>query len=1401
MLRYKHNKMFCMTFFFIAVLQIVFLFAASDVSARPASSALHTLTQPDGYTFQARLWGDEYYHGWETEDGYTIILDEPSKTWFYAVNDAEGNLVSSQYAVSASPPPEGLEKHLRITGDALSRIHQRRMKRQPLSLDTLAMEPMAPKDGSNNVLVLPVYFTGKVTPADGSGNYTITKDQLEDLYFKKDSNSITDYYLENSYGKLTVTSGPGRVQEWWQAPMTHDYYGADDPVNNNINDVKLPEAVRGVVEYWDKTKGFDFSKYSQSGDCFVDTVAIVVQGAPQSSTGVITDIWPKQAELDPPYETKTTCDGSPNVKIKVKKYTVQTEFEYDSKTKKTSMATIGTFAHEYGHALGLPDLYDISYVSEGLGYWATMAAGCDNKATTDGDRPAHHDAWSKFFLGWIKPTQVTSALTNETIPPVEDASKVYQLLAGTPESGEYFLIENRQKKKFDIGLPGAGLLIWHIDGKVAKDNSILVNNKVNAMPCNNGTPCSVQHYAVALQQADGLWELEKNTNKGNAGDPYPGSTGNTSFTDNTSPDSRLYNYTTSDVGVTSISTSGENIIATLSVPTAVSPYQWQWREPLPQGNTLESVAFGKNLFVAVGGGGTVITSPDGTTWTKRESGTTGDLKNVLCANDANCIAVGADGIFRISSDDGITWKTVNTQNMAALYGVGAGNDQVVIAGAAGTIIYTNNINESKPFITATTPVIYNLYSIAYGNKLFVAVGGSGTIITSDASTWTKQISGTTTDIPNDLRSVIFVAGNINKFYAVGSGGVILTSSNGTAWTKQVVDPQVLDPSCNLTSISISNDTLIAVGSSGTIITSSNGTTWTKNTSGTTNNLSGAAYGNSTFVAIGNSGAILTSSNGTAWTARSSGSTANISGAAYGNNTFVIAGAGGAILTSPDGAAWTSRTSGTAFDLSRVGYGNYTFVAVGNLGTIITSSDGATWTKRESGAALNVLYDVTYGNGIFIAVGDTGLGSTGTILTSPDGTAWTARDSKTTKGLSGITYGNSTFVAVGSGGAVITSPDGITWTERISGATVDLSRVSYGGNTFIAVGDSGTILTSPDGVTWTLQKSQTTVKLRSIIYTGNTFVAVGDAGTTLASSDGKAWSSRASGISRNITGVATGNNTIIVAGDGGTILQSNSFSTCSYTLSPAGKTFSASAGADAISVTTSLTNCTWNTAILSGASSWISVTSGSSGTGSGTVNYSVAVNSDASARAGIITAGGQTFTVAQAGTNESVYLIPLAGGWNLASLPYKPADIGMAKVLTGISGNYYIVWEFTPPSTWKSYDPNDPTYSELQNFSNEKGYWIKTKGEKALAIMGIEATKIINLASGWNLIGYPKTGEVAVGTALQSIANQYNIVWEFTPPSTWKSYDPNDPTYSELKNFAPGKGYWIKMINAGTLTLP
>jgi immune inhibitor A len=101
---------------------------------------------------------------------------------------------------------------------------------------------------------------------------------------------------------------------------------------------------------------------------------------------------------------------------------------------------------------------------------------------------------------------------------------------------EYFLVENRQRTGFDANIPGGGLLIWHID------DSIGANSDEN-------------HPKVALEQADGANHLGAGANRGDGGDVYPGSSTNTLFDKNSTPNSRSYAGSDTCVAVTSISAS------------------------------------------------------------------------------------------------------------------------------------------------------------------------------------------------------------------------------------------------------------------------------------------------------------------------------------------------------------------------------------------------------------------------------------------------------------------------------------------------------------------------------------------------------------------------------------------------------------------------------------------------------------------------------------------------------------------------------------------------------------------------------------------------------------------------------------------------------------------------------
>ena len=164
-------------------------------------------------------------------------------------------------------------------------------------------------------------------------------------------------------------------------------------------------------------------------------------------------------------------------------------------------ANIGVFLHELGHMLGLPDLYDTSGQSYGTGRWSIMSAGLN---LDEGRTPADFDAWCKMKLGFAEVVYVENNLKDVVIPPSVESGLVYRLWRGGGGTNEYFLLENRRQTGLDSALPGQGLLIYHIDDFVLRNN--------------NPT-----HYKVAIEQADGLYQLENYYNDpsiGDPGDPY-----------------------------------------------------------------------------------------------------------------------------------------------------------------------------------------------------------------------------------------------------------------------------------------------------------------------------------------------------------------------------------------------------------------------------------------------------------------------------------------------------------------------------------------------------------------------------------------------------------------------------------------------------------------------------------------------------------------------------------------------------------------------------------------------------------------------------------------------------------------------------------------------------------------
>lgn len=192
---------------------------------------------------------------------------------------------------------------------------------------------------------------------------------------------------------------------------------------------------------------------------------------------------------------------------------------------------IGTSAHELGHGIGLPDLYDTSLETEGIGEWGLMGSGNYTSLAS----PAHYEAWSKHQMGWVTVRELTESGSYELGPVVlSDTVFLIRPVASNPR-GEYFLLENKQAHGSDTsnmqtgggtGPKIGGLLIWHIDSA-----------KTAVWPASNTANSGAIH-GVALEQADGQNHLRRTTspkNRGDDGDPYPGSSTNLRYSFDTNP--------------------------------------------------------------------------------------------------------------------------------------------------------------------------------------------------------------------------------------------------------------------------------------------------------------------------------------------------------------------------------------------------------------------------------------------------------------------------------------------------------------------------------------------------------------------------------------------------------------------------------------------------------------------------------------------------------------------------------------------------------------------------------------------------------------------------------------------------------------------------------------------------
>lgn len=267
----------------------------------------------------------------------------------------------------------------------------------------------------------------------------------------------------------------------------------------------------------------------------------------------------------------------------------------------------------------------------------------------------------------------------------------------------------------------------------------------------------------------------------------------------------------------------------------------------------------ETLDVAMGAGGTVLTSTNGVTWTKRNFPTSGEIKS-SAVSGTSIVALSAR-TTHVSTDGGVNWtaRAFPSSIASDMNGIAANGATLVAVGGNGEIFYSTNsgTNWAAP-ATPNAESEKHLTSIAFGGvsptNYWMAVGAGGTVRrtgSNPSGSWSNTVNINTTQ---RLDAIIWAPAPHNLFVAVGTGGVVFTTTNGIAWTERLTGFNV-----GLYSITYTNNQFVATGQNGHVITSTDLDNWKKETSGSSSALLNVKWDGRQVLAVGAGGTILTSS--------------------------------------------------------------------------------------------------------------------------------------------------------------------------------------------------------------------------------------------------------------------------------------------------------------------------------------------------------------------------------------------------------------------------------------------------------------------------------------------------------------------------------------------------------------
>jgi len=587
---------------------------------------------------------------------------------------------------------------------------------------------------------------------------------------------------------------------------------------------------------------------------------------------------------------------------------------------------------------------------------------------------------------------------------------------------------------------------------------------------------------------------------------------------------------TGKINLKAIAHDGEGMIVAVGedgrIKTSKGGIKWVGRDS----GTVESlngITYGNGIFVAVGEG-VVATSSDGITWTTKSSLT---LNEVVWHND-KFYAVGKFGTI-LSSPDGETWSKIEIKSDESLNDIYAYENKLAVVGNDGGF-YSSDDGENWTKVRISKEA--SLRSICWNGLKVVASSDDGNIVTSmDGTNWAwvsaesstgkpGEVSGTSTGLLKLGKGINDIQWDGECFIAVGYNGAIYSSENGTKWEKINYST-----TSNLESVIFTGNEYIIVGNNGTLLKSNDLEKWTSiNLNGIDKNLNSVVWGKNKFVIVGDTGIILTSYDGESWVRQDNNFGKDFNKVIYTGSMFVAVGSQGYIITSPDGVKWTRSNTGVLSKLYSIAWNGKLFVAVGESGVILTSSNCIKWDVLNSGAYRSI-YSIVWDGVNFVA----DEGKDGNILISHDGKTWSRiehlkngivksnmgdtlifpdsdninQDIPAIKGIKHIIWNGTEYIGVGDltashveskknqinsnvrvGNSTLSSKDGINWTEETLGSFKNLRSVAWSGEILVACGEEGTIVsTVPSYISVIIDGQSLEADMSPVIRNGKTLV--------------------------------------------------------------------------------------------------------------------------------------------------------------------------------------------------------------------------------------------------------------------------------------------------------------------------